>query len=355
VTDQSSEPGAEPAVRRRTLLAAGLVGLSGCLEAFQELDPPMPPEPRPPDQPDRPPAEPAPGARIARPDEVQQTIDAAAEASGSPRVALLPDTEYRPRRTWTVRSGVTLDHNGARVTPAADVDVHEIQPRGQVLRPVVDLRAVPGGYSASVFRFDSERHGFYGDGRHWYVRGGITRGQTGDETVFEFRQGGTDAIYFVHADHTAREVGTVVEMHRGDAFGINGVRIYGVWYGFRRGIHMYNRQRPSRSVDNMSGNHFDVIAQPTDAEILWDMEVGRFNVVRGRLWDFNNYSDVMWRIHDGDVDRRIGNMLYWFPVGGTEENLFQSSFGESVFDDRLGDRRNRVVVPWLQGTPPSEF
>lgn len=292
--------------------------------------------------------------RFAAPGEVQETIDLASPNQSS-QVSLYPEMEYRPDDTWHVREGVTLDYNGGHVVVDGDFDVHDVRPGGQVLEPIVDLREVSGEYTSSVFVFDSGRHGFYGQNPLWYVRGGITRGRNGEGTAFEFVQGGETPIYFVHLDHAVRDIGTVVEMHRGDAFGINGNRIYGLWYGFERGIHMYNRQKPDRLVDNISGNHFDVIAQPKNSNTLWEMEVGRFNVLQGRLWDFANYEDVMWRIHDGDVNRRIGNILHWFPVGGREDSLPGIAEENDVFDDRLEDSRNRVVVPWFQGSPVSDF
>jgi len=295
------------------------------------------------------------GLRYARPGDVQQTLDDAHSDGDCSRVHLVSGTEYTPRRTWDVWPGVTLDYAGATVSLTEDRDLHEVHPGAQVLDPVVGLRSVPGEYTSSVFRFDSERNGFYGENRSWHVRGGITRGRTGEGTVFEFAQGGERAIYFVHVDHAVWNVGTVVEMHRGDAFGINGNRIFGLWRGFERGIVTHNRERPDRSPENISGNQFDVIAQPKDSEILWDHHNGRYNVLRGRLWDFSEYADVMWRIHDGDTDRRNGNILRWFPVGGTADSVAENAVAAGVFDDQLGDPRNRVVVPWRQGTPVGEF
>lgn len=291
--------------------------------------------------------------RYASPGDVQGIIDRASQEPQS-RVLLYPETVYETSSTWNVREGVTLDYNGAAVEHQQDVDVHEIHPGGCVERPMVDLRTVDGGFSSSVFTFDSRRHGFYGDHPNWYVRGGMTRGQLGDGTLYEFIQGNGKPIYFVHADHAVRNIGTVVDMHRGDAFGINGNRIYGLWYGFEVGIRMRNRSRPDRSVDNISGNHFDVIAQPQESRILWDLEAGHYNVLRGRLWDFSNYSDVLWRIHGDGAESRGGNILQWFPVGGDREQLVEE-VGPRVFDDQLGDPRNRVVIPWLQGLPVGDL
>lgn len=339
---------------RRTFLAAGLVGLAGCNGIDDGIDTPtMTGSPRGTDAPGGETWTPAElGLRVAPPGEVQETID---EVEGTySRVLLSPDATYDPSAPWEIKNGVTLDYNGAHVELSSDVDLHDVHPGGRIDDPVVDLRSVSGGYSSSVFVFDSARHGFYGDDRIWHVRGGVTRGRVGEGTLYEFRQGNENAIYFVHADHAVRGIGTAVEMHRGDEFGINGNRIFGLWYGFETGIHMYNRGRPDQVVDNFSGNHFDVIAQPTDSEILWDLEAGRFNVLQGRLWDFNSYDDVMWRIHGENAQRRYGNLLRWFPVGGTREHLLET-IGPQVFDDRLGDPRNRVVIPWLQGLAVRDF
>jgi hypothetical protein len=337
-------------VSRREVLLAGLAGLAGC-NGFSRS---------------RPRTDPSQTmtanttqsdhgtVRQAAPGEVAATLDAAAAADGRTRVTLYPETTYRPGETWSVATDVVLDYRGATVEPRADVDVHDVQPGGRVEEPQVNLREIDGSFTSSVFRFDSRRHGFYGENDPWHVRGGYTRGRVGEGTLFEFLQGEENAIYFVHVSHSVRNIGTVVDMHRGDAWGINGCRFYGLWYRFQRGIHMHNRGTPSRMVDNISGNHFDVIAQPVDSELLWDLEAGHYNVLRGRLWDFSEYSDVMWRIHAEDAEKRYGNLLYWFPVGGTESHL-QTDVGPTVFDDRLGDERNRVVVPWQQGSPVGEF
>ena len=338
------------AVSRRELLLAGLAGLAGC-NAFES-------------EPVR--TDGGQGAaevgvqsshgavRTAAPGAVAATLQAAADADGRSRVALFPETVYRPSEPWVIPSGVVLDYRGATVKPRADADVHHVQPGGRVERPRIDLRTVDGEYTSSVFRFDSAAHGFYGDNDPWHVRGGFTRGRLGEGTLLEFAQGGESAIYFVHVAHSVRNIGTVVDMHRGDSWGINGCRISGVWYGFERGIHMRNRTTPERIVDNISGNHFDVVAQPERSRILWEQEVGHFNVVRGRLWDTQDYSDVLWRIHDENAEDRYGNVIRWFPVGGTRARLTRD-VGPAVFDDRLGDDRNRVVVPWQLGSPVGDF
>jgi hypothetical protein len=297
------------------------------------------------------------GVRYPLPGQVQDAIDAAAETRGHSRIHLHPEITYDPDETWEIKDGVTLDYNGARVRLTTDLDLHDIYPAGRVEQPVVDLREVSGGYTSSVFVFSSRRHGFYGRDRIWRVRGGITRGGLTGGTAFEFDQGNENAIYFVHCDHTVRYVSTVVDMHREDAFGINGNRIFGLWYGFERGIHMHNVKQPDRVPGNISGNDFDVIAQPRDdTKILWDMEVGHHNILRGRFWDFAQYEDVMWRIHEPPPGARkhFGNVLYWHPIGGSESYLFERDKLNGTFDDQHGDPRNRVVVPWMQGRPVSD-
>lgn len=348
-TDGNDRSVPRVAVSRRELLLAGLAGLAGC-NAFESgpvrTDGGWATVPS--GQSDRD------AVRYAAPGEVAAALAAAADTDGRSRVALFPETVYRPSEPWSIPEDVVLDYRGATVKPRADADVHRVHPGGRVERAQVDLREVDGEYSSSVFRFDSAAHGFYGDNDPWHVRGGFTRGRHGEGTLFEFAQGGENAIYFVHVDHSVRNIGTVVDMHRGDAWGINGCRISGVWYGFERGIRMRNRTTPNRIIDNIAGNGFDVVAQPDRSQILWDMEVGHFNVVRGRLWDTQDYSDVLWRIHAENAESRFGNVLRWFPVGGTREHL-TADVGPAVFDDRLGDHRNRVVVPWQQGSPVGDY
>lgn len=352
--DGSWDDGGAMATRREMLVLAAIWLSGGLTRPLVQGDGPEPMtgpssagSPR-----DRPEKLSSPLVRNAAPGTVQTVLADAAAASQS-RVMLQTETTYRPTQTWEIPSGVTLDYNGALVVPQADVDLHDIQPGGCVERPLVDLRQV-GSYSSTVFRIDSSRHGFYGENPMWHVRGGFTRGRQGEGTLFEFVQGGESAIYFVHADHAVRGIGTVVDMHRGDRFGINGVRITGVWHGFETGIRMRNRTALSEAVDNISGNHFDVIAQPDSSEILWDLEAGKFNILRGRVWDYSEYDDVLWRIHDVRAQKRIGNLFYWFPVGSFEDRLVEK-VGPDVFDDRLGEPRNRVIIPWLQGRPVGDF
>lgn len=342
---------------RRTLVAAGLASFAGCSLLGGDDDPrssihggddgtkTMTTPTQEPDQQSM--------NETVPPGNVQEAIDQAV-ADGTNQVALQPGETYDPASTWTIREGVTLDYNDAKVTLTSDIDLHDVAPGACVKRPMVDLRNVLGSYSSSVFRFDSARYGFYGDNPTWHVRGGLTRGRKGEGTLYEFAQGGRKAIYFVHVDHAVRDIGTVVEMRRSDQFGINGNRIQGLWYGFDVGIHMHNESTPEDAVDNISGNCFDVIAQPSKSRILWDLEAGHFNVLRGRQWDYSSYSDVMWRIHADGATNRIGNMFHWFPVGGNQEQLM-TEIGPRVFDDQLGDPRNRVVVPWLQGFAVGEF
>jgi hypothetical protein len=287
---------------------------------------------------------------------VTDVLAAGAEASGTTRVELYPETVYRPGRPWAVEDGVVLQYNGATVEPRADVDVHHVHPGGRVEDAHVNLRNFTGTYTSSVFRFDSGEFGFYGNRNPWRVRGGFTEGRIGEGTLFEFAQGGERAIYFVHVAHSVRNIGTVVDMHRSDEYGINGCRIRGVWYGFERGIHTRNVEAVDRLPDNIAGNEFDVIVQPADeTEILWDLERGRFNVLKGRFWDFGMYDDVMWRLHGDDAASRYGNVLRWYPVDGSEEWLVEKNQVGEAFDDRVGSERNRIVVPWLQGHSITDF
>lgn len=293
--------------------------------------------------------------RRAAPGQVADALAAGAEASGVARVELYPESVYRPQKPWVVENGVVLAYNGATVAPGADVDVHHVHPGGVVENARVNLRPVDG-YSSSVFLFDSERFGFYGNENPWHVRGGFTRGRIGEGTLFEFAQGGERAIYFVHVAHSVRNIGTVVDMHRTDEYGINSCRVSGVWYGFERGIHMHNSRPVGDMTDNLAGNEFDVVVQPAEeTRILWDLERGSFNVLKGRFWDYGMYDDVMWRLHGDDAADRYGNILRWFPVDGSEQWLVTKNEVGHAFDDGVGSPRNRVVVPWLQGHPVGDL
>ena len=294
--------------------------------------------------------------RRAAPGEVTATLAAGADAPGTTRVELYPETVYRPSEPWPVEGGVVLGYNGATVAPRADVDVHHVHPGGRVEDAQVNLRTFEGTYTSSVFRFDSGEFGFYGNTDPWHVRGGLTEGRVGEGTLFEFAQGGERAIYFVQLAHSVRKIGTVVDMHRKTEYGINGCRIYGVWYGFERGIHMHNSGEVSRLPDNIAGNQFDVVVQPGDeTEILWDLERGRFNVLRGRFWDYGMYNDVLWRLHGDEADKRYGNVLRWYPVDGSKQWLLDENQVGHAFDDQIGSERNRIVVPWLQGNSITDF
>ncbi|AQL44890.1 hypothetical protein BV210_19210 (plasmid) [Halorientalis sp. IM1011] len=294
--------------------------------------------------------------RRAAPGEVTDVLAAGADAPGTTRVELYPESVYRPSTPWSIADGVVLRYNGATVEPRGDVDLHHVYPGGRVEDAHVNLRNVDGTYTSSVFRFDSGKFGFYGNSNPWHVRGGFTEGRIGEGTLFEFAQGGEQAIYFVRVAHSVRNIGTVVDMHRSDAYGINGCQISGIWYGFQRGIHTHNSGSVDRLTDNIAGNEFDVVVQPADeTEILWDLERGRFNVLRGRFWDYGMYDDVMWRLHGDDADDRYGNVLRWFPVDGSRRWLLAENRVGHAFDDQVGSDRNRIVVPWLQGHPITDF
>lgn len=294
--------------------------------------------------------------RRAAPGQVSAVLRAGADAPGITRVELYPESVYRPREPWAVEDGVVLAYNGATVAPRADADVHHVHPGGVVENARVNLRAFDGTYTSSVFRFDSGAYGFYGNEDPWQVRGGFTKGRVGEGTLYEFVQGGDRAIYFVRANHSVRKIGTVVDMRRTSEYGINACRIDGLWYGFERGIHMHNDGTVGRLPDNIAGNEFDVVVQPGDGtEILWDLERGRFNVLRGRFWDHGLYDDVLWRIHDGNDANRYGNVLRWYPVDGSEQWLLEENRVAGAFDDQVGSDRNRIVVPWLQGFPVGDF
>ncbi|WP_424020003.1 hypothetical protein ACOZ4N_20450 (plasmid) [Halorientalis pallida] len=341
---------------RRTLLLAAAASLAGC-NSFGPSDP-QPSGGSPTTNQAR--AQGYPGdhgtVRRAAPGEVDAVLQAGADAPGTTRVELYPETIYRPKRPWVIEDGVVLHYNGASVEPRTDIDLHHVHPGGTVEEAQVDLRAVDGTYTSSVFRFDSERFGFYGNADPWHVRGGFTRGRIGEGTLFEFAQGGDRAIYFVQAAHSVRNIGTVVDMHRTSEYGINGCRIFGVWYGFERGIHMHNSGTVGRLPDNIAGNQFDVVVQPGDGtRILWDLERGRFNVLRGRFWDYSMYEDVMWRLHGDDAENRYGNVLRWYPVDGSKRWLLAEDQVGHAFDDQVGSDRNRIVVPWLQGNPITDF
>lgn len=278
---------------------------------------------------------------FAPPGEVQSTIDERAESGGG-TVYLQQNNRYRPDDTWHVRSDVTLNYNGATVSPSADVDVHLMYPRSRVIDPRVDLRDI--SFSSSVFLWDSARLSGYTERVGWpYVTGGLVTGTPGEGTLFYLHEGNETAIYFVRAQTNSEGMGTIIDMHRRDDFGINGCRFGGHHDYFEKVIHTRETGSSAEYRNNLSGNIFDLSVQSRDVtEMGWDMQAGHRNEWRGLIWDVQDY-DTLWRLHEGAG----GKNVIWRNKG--------TAGLESFIDDQVGDPTNSVFVPHQIGTPITDL
>lgn len=278
---------------------------------------------------------------VAPPGAVQATIDEQA-TSGGGHVSLQPGERYNPNTTWHIKEGVTLQYNGGRVAPSADVDVHLMYPRSRVVNPRVDLREL--SFSSSVFLWDSKRVTSYANDTKWpSVTGGLVTGTPGEGTLFYLREGDQSAIYFVSAQTNSNGIGTIIDMHRRDDFGINGCRFGGHHDHFETVIHTRTTGSSSENRNNLSGNIFDLSLQSRDVtETGWEMEVGHRNEWRGLIWDVQNY-ETLWRLHEGAG----GKNVLW-------RNKGTAGLG-SFIDDNVGNPSNSVLVPHQVGTPITDL
>ena len=243
---------------------------------------------------------------LAYPGGVQTAIERVHRQGGG-SVVLHGNLLYDPTVTWRVRSSVVLDCNGAIIAPAMDGDLIHLDPSAFVLWPRVHIPE--RDWSGTVFTFDT-RYGIYHPEWHtgpyrYYgagVFGGYTRGvdagdRPGNARVFYLHNRGNQrnaAMTWIQClHHDSYFVDTVADLHaRREPWWINGNHFSGCHWMFRRCL----RTRGGGQID---GNVFDFFqTQPEGySEVLWDLQLGDHNTLRGMQWDAHLYDQLL-RVSD---------------------------------------------------------
>jgi hypothetical protein len=265
---------------------------------------------------------------VARPGEVQETIDA---HEGEPYtvVNLLPETVYELDSTIHVKDGVVLNCQFAHFEPTKDVDLFYIYRNGHVFHPMVDLDAMEE-YTSAAFTLDPDFSGFYGPGRSRNrIVGGETRGN-GTGTAIRIHQDGSasvSACSFQRFYHDSREVGTAIEIASlgGGKGWLNGNEFYGAH------VHFSDAAVHTHGDDAINANKFEIHVQPKEdvSKNAWLLERGGRNEYRGMIWDAWRFTDAVIRIE---------------PTAGSNNRVFCRDQAARDVVDNKGDPTNGVVV-----------
>jgi hypothetical protein len=274
------------------------------------------------------------GSFVASPRGVQSTLDRA-EAGGGGTVRLDPKRRYVQDGLfpWHVRSGVTLDFNGAVLYGSgthADTDLIHVYPRAQVLNPRIDLWNEFDAYGHSnpftgtVFTLDAKYGPYFADGTT--IRGGYTQavGTEGTWLRFAITAETPRVNHLTHVtvdsnfgvppeptdfDEQSFDIGVHL-----DSRGPTGAAKAGNPDGFLNGIRVEgNWQDAVTTVVQEGGNPnskhlIDAMVQtPSDGDHVWHVKpdtVARETVMRGVVWDpdrlanpssaWNIESDLHW-------------------------------------------------------------
>lgn len=208
---------------------------------------------------------------------------------------------------------MTLDYNGAVVTPTTDQDVLRIHPGGYAVEPRHDLRNIDGFTSASI-----HIDGSYGDGQFGSLRstgtfGGWTSGTPGEGKGISVTDDTSTngAVTFVRLmRHDIESVGTGVYIHAsGDAAYCNSNYYSGTIHNVETGIHTLN----DGNYADVKGNVFEACFQPNadNANIGWLVEGSEAvdqNTFYGFTWDAGNYADSLWKFNGGGIHNRLTTM-----------------------------------------------
>jgi hypothetical protein len=287
------------------------------------------------------------GTIIAQPGDVQSAIDDASTGSEwgkSPTrvVKLVSGKNYYPSNTITVRRGVRLECNGARVVPDGDFNVFELYRDTELVSPHVDTRNQSWS-SAQIVVGADDASKVEAANRAW-VRDAYLMGDNGSGIGLQFRGGSGGPCSMQWANGTINGFDKAIDCYAsgGDTSGqgdwSNGNHFEGLIRNYRVGISMRSEGAA------VGGNTFRLQAQPNDSisEWLWYMEddpraasergdhnyTKRGNHAQILPWDNNNYvnnpyyesSDrrpPVWYIGKG---KQYGNSL--MDLGGTLSNQF---------------------------------
>jgi hypothetical protein len=288
------------------------------------------------------------GTVVAPPGEVQSTIDDAATNSefgkkATRTVTLVSGTTYEVPDTVTLKPGIRLECNGARVVPKGDFDVFELTRDTQLIEPHVDTRDRNWSSTQVVVGADEAKK-VEAANRAW-VRDAYLLGDPGDGIGLQFRGGNRAPCSMQVANGTINGFDRALDFHAtgsdtgGQGDWSNGNQFFGNIRNYRVGISMRSKGAA------VSGNVIRVQAQANNesSEWLWKMDADprapgkrddnrytmKGNTVVAHPWDTKNYEKnnpyykqrhrgaPVWFIGEGT---RYGNSLY--DLSGTLANQF---------------------------------
>ncbi|QCW03575.1 BppU family phage baseplate upper protein [Natrinema pallidum] len=254
--------------------------------------------------------------------EVQSAIDDVA-ASGNPGIVKLrPGVDYGGGGDfpWSVKSGVTLDYNGAFVDKQTDTDIVHVEGGATVRDPRHTLSNIT--FTSTVFRY-SGNFGSYEMERRTRVEGGLTVGTVGQGTLHYLTDDGSGVV-FVSTSHQTNGIGTVYDLHHNGSGFINGNRFEGKHRHYETGIHHHGS-----GTGEINANVYGGTFQPTpDSNKLMHQEIGANTVIRALTWDPGTY----------------GTSTPWEITGGGRTVLFdQVSAWDETFTSSTENSNNAIV------------
>ena len=204
-------------------------------------------------------------------------------------VKLHSQTTYDPDSAWQLKSGVTLDFNGAELVPTADHDLISCHPDTVVRDPVIDLHSVT--FTSNVFLLDTA-NGNFNIHQTVEITGGWTHGSYGEGTIFYLHETQGSGFRIEAVETTGHKVNgceKVVDLHAegtdGGYINVNNFKSPR-WQSFDVAIH-------HRGTGNVSANYYHAHTNPNrdNTTSLWVHDnSGGFNQVRGMPYDIQHYT-----------------------------------------------------------------
>ncbi|AUG49104.1 hypothetical protein BVU17_16115 [Haloarcula taiwanensis] len=276
------------------------------------------------------------GTVIAPPGELQAAIDATATNSNfgqqpTQTISLVSGRTYEISDTITLKSGVRLDCNGARIVPSGDFNVFELHRETQLVRPHIDTRNMDW-QSIQVLVGTRESDKLEPSNRAW-VQDAYLLGEPGRGTGLQFR-GQDGPCSMQAASGILNGFDTALEFYAagGDTSGqgdwSNGNHFEGTIRNYRVAISM----RSDGAA--VSGNTVRAQVQANSKRsewLLWMADDPRSDrdsenyLMKGNTlfvypWDVNNYNAN--NPYSSDSDRRAP---IWYLGRGTR-------YGNSIYD-----------------------
>lgn len=232
---------------------------------------------------------------------VQSAIDSVHSSSRS-MVKLVPGETYTPSSAWQIRSNVTLDCEGATVSPSADTDVFHVYDRAKLLNAEVDLTGFDT-YSSNVILLSTafNEEPFADSTRIDNVACVGAQTGTAQGTFVRLRTTGGKHISSFPISNLRV---TDPKPSGGDRQTIGNGIVLENDGDFLNSVHFQNIyiRDPNRGIvitgsdGTVNYNMFcNTIIQPQDgnnSEVGWRIEKGKGNHLQGMIWDNQNWSDT---------------------------------------------------------------